>query len=1092
MRLKAWARSRYGKKNTPILGEDSPSSDEEDSLSSDEEDSSLSDEDSSSDEKDSSSSSEEDDDEIISLEARAAAAEKKQKLISYNLNLAETYVQDWEPQHGYREFVQNWYDGICESFGIQNFHIVEKSTPRVKLYIAQSSTRVGDPGADVYGFLRYTEEYGKRGGGVIELANFKAYIPLPSLTMGHSSKHGSKKSIGGHGEGFKTGALALLRGQYFTEIFTVLEIGAQDRLTEGNLSLRPTKRKKLRAYPDIDILVRIGKPTERKRGDGSVEVIRRRVSKQAFNEFLEQVLFFEKFGEGERFQTPEGSLLLGKQYINKTFLKGILLASSYRTRKLNPCRVGYDLKEGETNRDRAHVSGSDESVALSRCLIWNHVLDNQIDYLSHLENPEKDSLMTQYLLMILEGEAPPDVKGAEKYTAKSVAEKLMGTLFALNPGTYPYWCDADEVANNEDLIIRSLKLKPFKISKTFYNILRGHKLLKTPQEERERRFEHARPVEEPSGVFADHLIHDIKMVLSQYPEHKNLNLQFVDHDDYDMELLCILDRDVILMNKHLLSIERAHRDDKGCRVWIRYTDSHNGNDIEDFAEYYCDHAAESLVRMIRKEAAQEKLEERNLELPSNIRNALREMPKNLRLSPANTSELGLLIEWEEVRLVCTNEQYTPDMKVDIAIHTERCWEGLKSSLYSGRPETESLDADVSGSQLQFTCDCSYIEAEHSSKGIEYTEIKEDETYIAVIRKKSSNISFWSLPSSPLTATRIVRTRATTEDNHRPSVLDTDVRCISPVNEEEVDSRNENENEHEHGTTVGESPTSARRLSSRHLQPTVEDCPEDDGGFLPAPTATDPRQAGSGEIKTRRRNSIPIIFTSDADDDMQESGVGFQVYSDNLSNISSSATISGGGASPEAAPEDNATSYEGAMRDDATPRRRQVTPHTSSPPVSLLRSISSTRPHGSADMTPHAPRPTSTAFAEASASTASVTHNGMVPALSPPATDHPIRPSPTLVTELITHRYAPGDIEQTTQARKIMIEYENGFSVGVPCDLAAKVDQVKVFAGKVHDDYLEWNNSIVDMRGEREREEQRRSGTEDGGLTPPRAKRPRIT
>ncbi|CAG8952667.1 hypothetical protein HYFRA_00008909 [Hymenoscyphus fraxineus] len=122
-----------------------------------------------------------------------------------NLGINRNYVGGWDASDAFREFYQNWVDGMVESFNLTRDQIrisVCSDTPTEYIVVAKSTTR-----DHLLGYIRFQEKTGN-----IELTNFSARLTRKALGLGVSSKRHSLADVAGkHGEGFKVGALLMVR-----------------------------------------------------------------------------------------------------------------------------------------------------------------------------------------------------------------------------------------------------------------------------------------------------------------------------------------------------------------------------------------------------------------------------------------------------------------------------------------------------------------------------------------------------------------------------------------------------------------------------------------------------------------------------------------------------------------------------------------------------------------------------------------------------------------------------------------------------------------------------------------------------------------
>lgn len=270
------------------------------------------------------------------------------------------------------------------------------------------------------GFIHYE---GKT--GMLELANFGAELPLSSLILGYTTKRNHGKLAGGHGEGFKLAALALLRNGYAVHIeasgyYWNFHWGRQDsnqlycKITAprerapretGNATIKngALRGKKTNICTDVKFTVGV------RRGVG------KKISVEHFQDWTKTTL--DLCSVNHIIQSSKGKLLKDSDYQNRIYLKGLLLDRSSKSREF---KYGYDLKTGTVNRDREWMRDHNE-VAHNLVTIWEKAIEtDEAEHLPLYINMHRNIIKWA------------DVDRAEKYISPSFARKIWQFLCTEN------------------------------------------------------------------------------------------------------------------------------------------------------------------------------------------------------------------------------------------------------------------------------------------------------------------------------------------------------------------------------------------------------------------------------------------------------------------------------------------------------------------------------------------------------------------------------------------------------------------------------------------------------------------------------------
>jgi hypothetical protein len=370
------------------------------------------------------------------------------------LGLSVDYVPAWSPRDAFREFFQNWCvffhccpssrrkalrltcpyrrkDAIIETFNLRAEDFTVNVTETGELYVAEA--RHPDSGV-LLGFIRYIEK-----DGTLELTNFKASLRREALEVGATSKRQNNQLAGTHGEGFKIGALVMVRSGYQTRFETSrfywrFQLGGR---SGRNLycGLTPISDKKLEKQKHAyDLKLEKGKPRELKNNiweDVSVKIGRvhgpkwgTRISRRHFDRWLKVAI--DLHGTSNIIKIAHGSLILDEKFSDKIFLKGLLLQGQSRGRKF---KYGYDTLHGTVGRDRTKLE--DESEELSMLAnIWGGAIAIR----------EKDCV-PKYVEMLWEQQEWADVSKAQARMSSNTVRAIWDYLQVESAGKDQFYHD---------------------------------------------------------------------------------------------------------------------------------------------------------------------------------------------------------------------------------------------------------------------------------------------------------------------------------------------------------------------------------------------------------------------------------------------------------------------------------------------------------------------------------------------------------------------------------------------------------------------------------------------------------------------------
>ncbi|KAE8447267.1 hypothetical protein EG329_010961 [Mollisiaceae sp. DMI_Dod_QoI] len=297
------------------------------------------------------------------------------------VGLARDYVPGWTSRDGFREFFQNWIDGIVESRKISPRSVSITVKDSVEEWIATAHPHGSD---EVLGFIRF-----RKTKGYLELTNLKAQLSRKSLDLGASSKCNADSLAGTHGEGFKVASLVMVRKGHqvryeSAQYYWSFQFGGRDK-NHLYCHLAPMKDTKVTSAMLRDSQrIAAGRARELKSNiweDVSVKIGRvynsngKMIDFATFQDWIKVSFLLNR--PANTINTLHGDLVLDLEFSNRVFLKGLYLGDSTTYKKL---RFGYNFLTGDINRDRQRLTNPDEEASLLTG-IWAEAISRNEDAL---------------------------------------------------------------------------------------------------------------------------------------------------------------------------------------------------------------------------------------------------------------------------------------------------------------------------------------------------------------------------------------------------------------------------------------------------------------------------------------------------------------------------------------------------------------------------------------------------------------------------------------------------------------------------------------------------------------------------------------
>ncbi|KAI1417830.1 hypothetical protein F5Y13DRAFT_201362 [Hypoxylon sp. FL1857] len=500
------------------------------------------------------------DGESYAIENRATLQSINQRM-TMNSAIASNYATQWGAVEAFRELVQNWRDGIIQSFKLaeQDFRVVliESSHEIIYKAIAPGSShrKTAEP-SECFGYIRWSHQ---NGAGTVEITNRQATLEPWHLDMGATSKKNECNQAGMHGEGLKIALLVFMRrpqnhavrcrsgGFSWTFNFT-----NQRRLVACPLRMPPTEIAKTRDQaknevnqgllpfapaPNGDVQFLIG-TGPKGRDETGWPTIRGEVSRKEFKNWTKAAIFLQNIEAGGIVKTPEGDLIINPRYSGNIYLKGLLLNESKEGRSASitgkRLKYGYNFATGVTNRERESVAGANnESCAILS--IWNQALIAKQDLVRNLHE-----------LLNSEDTEYADVACAESFMRQETQDRLK--IFLLNEYKGKWFYSAREKNQNLrfDHVLQGLGLEPLKLKDSYWSIM-NKAGFRTAEEEEKKRFEAAESLPIPDELFSREFIRLIRAGLETCTETAGVTVIFVKAGNLGLDSL-------YLHRKHVLKI----------------------------------------------------------------------------------------------------------------------------------------------------------------------------------------------------------------------------------------------------------------------------------------------------------------------------------------------------------------------------------------------------------------------------------------------------------------------------------------------------------------------------------------------------------
>ncbi|KAK2627369.1 hypothetical protein QTJ16_003335 [Diplocarpon rosae] len=648
------------------------------------------------------------------------------------LGLARNYVPYWTSSDAFREYFQNWMDGMIQAHKLtrDSIKIVTKDSNDEWVATAHQS-RSGV----MIGFILFLKKK-----GCLELCNFKSQLPRKALDIGVSSKRTSENLAGTHGEGFKVASLVMVRKGYqvryeSSKFYWSFQFGGRDkrhlycsltpmkdsviekRMLAESARILAKKPRQLISNVWEDVSVKIGKVYSTK---GT------QIETAKFMEWIK--VSFELNRPIDCIKAPDGDLVLNQKFGGRIYLKGLYIGGSITSKNL---RFGYNLGYGNVNRDRARLIGADQEATIL-AKIWGHAI---------LTGQEK--YVTKYTKMLLEDDAKQwaDVNLAQDNISKSVAEKIWKHLLTCNPLGEVFYYNSPKQEDEDVRVIKTeLKMRPVSVPNGLWKLLVQHGLAQTPKEYCHRLMECAPVSKLEDSTYIAGVKRALASALALDTRTENLTVIFKDNSKAEIDLLILGSE--LLINDKWLDYNKTHKNGT-CFLWEYGMKE---------PEFPCDHTISRLYGIIISKISTTPLLDRStLESESSLREMLnenlRQMPRMIHIRQGKSTG-QLEIVWTGLESKMVWRIYGVEMMCRITLHLERTCKDRKADLLFRSANTNTNKFDCEDEHGTSDCGCLYKIVSLGRESVVFDRLDSGEEYFPMVSLDRDQ-AFFGVPPKPV-------------------------------------------------------------------------------------------------------------------------------------------------------------------------------------------------------------------------------------------------------------------------------------------------------------------------------------------------------
>ncbi|KAF4835433.1 hypothetical protein CGCSCA4_v012662 [Colletotrichum siamense] len=644
---------------------------------------------------------------------------------THSLGLNKNYVLSWRRLHAFREFIQNWKDGIIAAFDMDPrsfLPVWDETTPGV---IRITVHRNIEGQRELVGFIVH-----KAKTGTVEIANFNANLSMDDLSIGGSTKRNNDKFAGVHGEGFKVAALVMVRSgipvriqstsanwnfgfngvnkdRFYCKISKPntrnvdYETASLTQQTMGG-----TLRSDLVSYSSRDVTIQLSHPAT---GRG----YRNPITADEFRGWTTVSLDLSNPDPHKMIRTQHGDLVLDERFAGQIYLKGFKVSAP--TLGSKSYRFCYNFATGKLGRDRERMTSHDKE-AETLANIWETAVAG-----------DHGNLVQRYVELF--SEDCVDIISAEK-ASRILARRIWTWLTTSQPGAFYYSEGSDskhDGGHQVDIILNDIKRQPRKLSKELWRLLVKYDCARTPQQERIRLFSSSQPVGNVDGYFGLNISRILKSVLAMDTALSGIQLQFVQGADTTIDLHFDPKSGVLQINHRWLNFEAVH-----VETPCEFFEIAKHDDVDDI--FYCDHVVEDLLELAMNHIRDyvDISPSKAIELRRQAREYIRQTPRGVQVS--TTSKAGeLQVHWLRNNYEMVSRKYLEKKVCNVKLHSLSTCETKREDLIIN---TEHLSSA--------RCECPSTTVPLSQSCVLFANLDPNEDYFPVVWREGET-AFTAFP-----------------------------------------------------------------------------------------------------------------------------------------------------------------------------------------------------------------------------------------------------------------------------------------------------------------------------------------------------------
>ncbi|XDG00848.1 hypothetical protein ABKA04_000463 [Annulohypoxylon sp. FPYF3050] len=448
------------------------------------------------------------------------------------------------PSKAFRELVQNWRDGIIQSFKLseQDFKVTFKENDDEIIYqaVASGSYQNSAQFHKCFGYIRWSRH---DGAGTVEITNRQATLEPWHLSMGSTTKVNDANQIGTHGEGLKIALVVLMRAPQnhavrcqsggfkwffnFTNQRRLVACLTRIKSDQARSTTSDSRPLPFEAIPNEDVQFLIG-TISKGRNENGYPTERTEVTRDEFKRWTKGALFLHRIPEENIVKTRTGDLIIDPEFGGRLYLRGFLLKEATEARPnsmAKKMKYGYNFINGTTNRERDHITCLDEE---SRAILtlWESALVVRGDLVEELHK------------LLSSGREYADIQNTKDF-GKDTKRRICSYIRHKFPSMWFHTASERSANHRFHQILVILKRKPLEVSQSYWAILEDGGF-RTAKEELMERFIKSPIVPIPAithntWLFSMELRRLIRGGFEDCPVTTNTNVMFVKADSKEIE-----------------------------------------------------------------------------------------------------------------------------------------------------------------------------------------------------------------------------------------------------------------------------------------------------------------------------------------------------------------------------------------------------------------------------------------------------------------------------------------------------------------------------------------------------------------------------